>query len=198
MIEYLLFHITLTAIIALLVALFQYKPWGKSAAHLWVLTIFRALSIGALLLLIFNPKIDLNTSQIIKPKLSILADDTQSIKFLNRTELLNSTLKKISENELLNKKFEIQAYSFDKDLSLLDSLDYDGMQTNIGKSLETINAIHKDDQATVVLLSDGNQTIGNSYLFQSESSLKAVFPVVLGDTTTYTDLKLPVPVNTTY
>ena len=190
MIESLLFYITLTAIIALLVALFQYKPWGKSTAHLWVLTIFRALSIGALLLLIFNPKIDLNTSQIIKPKLSILADDTQSIKFLNRTELLNSTLKKISENELLNKKFEIQAYTFDKDLSLLDSLDFDGMQTNIGKSLETINAIHKDDQATVVLLSDGNQTIGNSYLFQSESSLQAVFPVVLGDTTTYTDLKI--------
>ncbi len=190
MIKSLLFYITFTAIIALLVALFQYKPWRKSAVHLWVLTIFRTLSIGTLLLLIFNPKIDLNTSQIIKPKLSILVDNTQSIKFLNRTEMLDSILKKILENEHLNKKFEIQAYTFDKDLSLLDSLNYNGMQTNIGKSLETINAIDKDDQATVVLLSDGNQTIGNSYLYQSEPTLKAVFPVVVGDTIPYTDLKI--------
>ena len=104
--ESLLFYITVTAIIALFVALFQYKPWRKSATFLWVLTTFRALSIGALLLLISNPKTDLNSSLIVKPKLSILVDNTQSIQFLDRTELLNSTLKKLSENVLLNEKFE--------------------------------------------------------------------------------------------
>ena len=188
--ESLLFYITVTAIIALLVALFQYKPWRKSATFLWVLTTFRAISIGALLLLILNPKTDLNSSLIVKPKLSILVDNTQSIQFLNRTELLNSTLKKLSENGLLNEKFEIQSYKFDKDFALLDSLEYTGTQTNIGKSLETINAIHKDDQAAVVLLSDGNQTIGNSYLYQSKFLSQAVFPVVIGDTTPYVDLKI--------
>ena len=188
--ESLLFYITVTAIIALLVALFQYKPWRKSATFLWVLTTLRALSIGALLLLILNPKTDLNSSLIVKPKLSILVDNTQSIQFLNRTELLNSTLKKLSENGLLNEKFEIQSYKFDKDFTLLDSLEYTGTQTNIGKSLETINAIHKDDQAAVVLLSDGNQTIGNSYLYQSKFLSQAVFPVVIGDTTPYVDLKI--------
>ncbi len=188
--ESLLFYITVTAIIALLVALFQYKPWRKSATFLWVLTTFRAISIGALLLLILNPKTDLNSSLIVKPKLSILVDNTQSIQFLNRTELLNSTLKKLSENGLLNEKFEIQSYKFDKDFTLLDSLEYTGTQTNIGKSLETINAIHKDDQAAVVLLSDGNQTIGNSYLYQSKFLSQAVFPVVIGDTTPYVDLKI--------
>ena len=188
--ESLLFYITVTAIIALLVALFQYKPWRKSATFLWVLTTFRALSIGALFLLILNPKTDLNSSLIVKPKLSILVDNTKSIQFLDRTELLNSTLKKLSENVLLNEKFEIQSYKFDKDFALLDSLEYTGTQTNIGKSLETINAIHKDDQAAVVLLSDGNQTIGNSYLYQSKFLSQAVFPVVIGDTTPYVDLKI--------
>ena len=188
--ESLLFYITVTAIIALLVAIFQYKPWRKSATFLWVLTTFRALSIGALLLLILNPKTDLNSSRILKPKLSILVDNTKSIQFLNRTELLDSTLKKLSENGLLNEKFEIQSYKFDKDFALLDSLEYTGTQTNIGKSLETINAIHKDDQSAVVLLSDGNQTIGNSYLYQSKFLSQAVFPVVIGDTTPYVDLKI--------
>ena len=149
--ESLLFYISVTAIIALLVALFQYKPWRKSPSFLWVLATFRALSIGVLLLLILNPKTDLNSSRIVKPKLSILVDNTQSIQFLNRTELLNSTLKKLSENGLLNEKFEIQSYKFDKDFALLDTLDYTGPQTNIGKSLETINTIHKDNQAAVVL-----------------------------------------------
>ena len=91
---------------------------------------------------------------------------------------------------MLNKKFEVQSYKFDKDFALLDSLEYTGTQTNIGKSLETINAIHKDDQAAVVLLSDGNQTIGNSYLYQSKFLSQAVFPVVIGDTTPYVDLKI--------
>ena len=190
MIESLFFYITVTVIIALFVALFQYKPWRKSATFLWVLTTLRALSIGALLLLILNPKTDLNSSRIVKPKLSILVDNTQSIQFLNRTELLNSTLKKLSENGLLNEKFEVQSYKFDKDFALLDSLEYTGTQTNIGKSLETINAIHKDDQAAVVLLSDGNQTIGNSYLYQSKFLSQAVYPVVIGDTTPYVDLKI--------
>ena len=130
--ESLLFYITVTAIIALLVALFQYKPWRKYAAFLWVLTTFRALSIGALLLLILNPKTVLNSSRIVKPKLSILVDNTKSIQFLNRTELLKSILKKLSENGLLNEKFEIQSYKFDKDFALLDSLEYTGTQTNIG------------------------------------------------------------------
>ena len=67
-----------------------------------------------------NPKTDLNSSRIVKPRLSILVDNTQSIQFLNRTELLNSTLKKLSENTLLNEKFEIQSYKFDKDFALLD------------------------------------------------------------------------------
>lgn len=188
--ESLLLYITVTAIIALLVALFQYKPWRKSETFLWVLTKFRALSIGTLLLLILNPKTDLDSSRIVKPKLSILVDNTQSIQFLNRTELLDSTLKKLNQNSLLNKKFEIHSYKFDKDFILLDSLDYSGTQTNIGKSLETINSIHKDEQAAVVLLSDGNQTIGNSYLNQSKFLSQPIFPVVIGDTTPYVDLKI--------
>ena len=42
----------------------------------------------------------------------------------------------------------------------------------------------------VILLSDGNQTIGNSYLYQSKFLSQAVFPVVIGDTTPYLDLKI--------
>ena len=58
-----LFYLTMTILLGFSVALFQYKPWFKSDKIYWVLSVLRALSIAALLLLLFNPKINLNSSQ---------------------------------------------------------------------------------------------------------------------------------------
>ena len=71
-----LFYLTITILLGFSVALFQYKPWFKSDKIYWVLSVLRALSITALLLLLFNPKINLNSSRIVKPKLNILLDNT--------------------------------------------------------------------------------------------------------------------------
>lgn len=186
----LLFYLTITILLGLAVALFQYKPWLKSDKTYWILSILKALSIGALLLLLFNPKTNLNNSRIVKPKLCILLDNTQSVKFLNKDKTLDSVYKVLISNKILNKKFELQTYSFGKDLKASARLDFKAPQTNLGKSLQTLNEINKDERAAVVLISDGNQTIGSSYLYSSSRKPQAVYPIILGDTTEYIDLKI--------
>ena len=189
-----LFYLTMTILLGFSVALFQYKPWFKSDKIYWVLSVLRALSIAALLLLLFNPKINLNFSRIIKPKLNILLDNTQSIKFLNKDKILDSVYNILISNKTLNEKFDIESYTFDKDLNATSRLDFKAPQTNLGKSLQTLNEIqmelYRDDQAAAILISDGNQTIGSSYLYNSNSNSQPVFPLMLGDSTAYLDLKI--------
>ena len=44
--------------------------------------------------------------------------------------------------------------------------------------------------APIVLISDGNQTIGNAYEFASKQFEQVVFPLILGDSIYHTDLKI--------
>ena len=186
----LLFFFIITILLGLAVALFQYKPWLKSDKTYWILSVLKALSIGALILLLFNPKTNLNNSRIVKPKLCILLDNTQSVKFLNKDKTLDSVYKLLISNKILNKKFELQTYRFGKDLNASTRLDFKAPQTNLGKSLQTLNEINKDEGSAVVLISDGNQTIGTSYLYNLNNKSLPIYPIMLGDTTKYKDIKI--------
>ena len=72
--------------IALSVALFQYKPWTSGNIY-WVLTAVRTLSLSTLFILLFNPEISSETTTLIKPKLAVLVDNSQSIAFLGKDSL---------------------------------------------------------------------------------------------------------------
>ena len=182
-------YILSSCLIALLVALFQYRPWQKPR-HVWLLTFCRTVSITSLILLIIGPKVTTNTETIIKPSLSILLDNSASIKVLNKDKILDSLADFLQNHVELNQKFEIQSYSFDSRLFLNDSLNFQGKQSNIGSSLQTINAITKGDIAPVILLSDGNQTIGRSFAHNRTAQLQPVYPLIMGDSTAFQDLSI--------
>ena len=141
-----------------------------------------------MLLLLINPTINQITLQNIKPTLSLLIDDSQSISFFNEQESVkNLTTKFINDSEI-NKKFDIKELLFKSDVRVKDSFSFKGSNTNIYKALEQVNNLYKEAISPVVLLSDGNQTIGNDYNFVNSS--QNIYPVVLGDTTKYKDLKI--------
>ena len=184
------YYILGSFLIALLVALFQYQLWKTNTRHLWVLTCCRALSLALLILLIINPKTVSETSYVVKPKLSLLLDNSKSISQLNKTQAIRTLSERLQGHPELNQKFDLQSYSFGETLSLKDSLDFTAQQTNIGGSLESIKAITSDEIAAVVLLSDGNQTMGRSYVYNASTNTQPVYPLVLGDSTAYVDLSI--------
>ncbi|MFK8060862.1 MAG: VWA domain-containing protein [Polaribacter sp.] len=148
----------------------------------------KALALFLLLLLFINPTIKNKTLENTKPILSVLVDNSKSIPFFKAEKQINSFVEVIDNDTELNDKFEIQKLNFGSSLNNNDSLSFNENETNIYKAIRLTNELNKDKIAPVLLLSDGNQTIGNDYEFLN--SKQNIFPVVFGDTTKYKDLKL--------
>jgi len=180
---------SLAIVIAFILALFQYKPWISEKVY-WVLTAARTLALSALFLLLINPETNIETIEVIKPKLGVLVDNSQSIKFLKKDSIARILLNQIKSKSALSEKFDLHYFTFDNALYSDDSLSFDASQTNIGKSLIQAHEIFKDEVAPMLLLSDGNQTLGTSYGHIAKQFSSPIYPLVLGDTMQYIDLKI--------
>lgn len=184
--------VILAAIFALLVVLFQYYYKTKRRGKLIVLLSFLRFSgIFGVLLLIINPKITKNTYTVEKTKLVVLIDNSSSIKNSKSTQKVLEAVKTIKNDVDLKNKFTIDTYSFGNSLNAIqDSITFKEKNTNIGVALQATADIYRNTNTALVLLTDGNQTLGQDYEFLASTYKKPIYPVVVGDTTTYTDLKI--------
>ncbi|WP_298519061.1 VWA domain-containing protein [uncultured Kordia sp.] len=150
----------------------------------------RFLSVFALLLLIINPKFKQKSYYTEKPILTIAVDNSSSVAELGYDRKVTEVVGILKNSKELQDKFDIDTYSFSKEIKQSDSINFKGSQTNISKALKDINKLYKDAIAPTILITDGNQTYGNDYQFLSSKIKQPIFPVVAGDTTTYVDLKI--------
>lgn len=181
--------IILAAIVALLLVLFQYyykqKIKGKTVIGL---SFLRFISIFGVLLLLINPKFTQNKYEIEKANLVLLIDNSSSIKKESKT--VNSLLKQLTIDKQLEEKFNIHTYAFGQDLKLGDSLSFLEQNTNITKAINTTEDIYARTNTAVVLLTDGNQTIGKDYEYVALKEDFSIFPLCVGDTTKYDDIRI--------
>lgn len=157
-----------------------------------LLALLRFVSIFGILLLLINPLLKRNTLEIVKTPLPIVIDNSSSIIDLKANKIAKDVYLKLIENSALQEKFEIQSYKFDSQFETIDSendIDFKGKQTNIEEVAKNINSIHKNKNYPTILISDGNQTSGNDFVYSFGSTNK-VYPVILGDTTTFLDIKV--------
>lgn len=182
--------ILLSVIISGVVAFYQYlfKVDNQNKAN-WLLAFLRFISVFSLLLLIINPVISRKIVETNKIPLAIVADNSRSISELKATNDAVKLVETLNSNSALKEKFEIQSYTFDDRFVAGKSLDFKGNQSNIHDVAVNLKQLNKNAFYPVVLVTDGNQTIGNDYVFSFHEST-TVFPVVLGDTTTTFDLKI--------
>ena len=156
----------------------------------WLFATLRFLTLFSILLLLINPKFVVETYSIEKPKLSIMVDNSMSIRELGQVDKVKKINNYLRGSKQLNDKFDLSFFSFGSDLSDSDSLTFSEKNTNISSALSTVDELFKNEIAPTLIITDGNQTLGNDYEFYRAKSKNAVFPVVVGDTTTYTDLKI--------
>ncbi|KJD32893.1 hypothetical protein PK35_07905 [Tamlana nanhaiensis] len=185
-------YIVLAGIIALSLAFFQYyKKKDKSMFKLNMLFLFlRFVTIFSVLVLIINPQFENKTVYSEKANLIVAVDNSNSVQHLKQEQLASNLVKNLKEDAQLNQKFNLKFYSFGENLSELDSLTFSENQTNISSAFNQLNQVYKQLTAPTILITDGNQTYGNDYQFITNSYKQPIFPVVLGDTITYTDLKI--------
>lgn len=180
----------LSGFAAVALSYFQYffKAKSKSKANL-LLAFLRSIAIFCILALLINPSVIKKSYQVEKPALIVAVDNSSSINMLSSKSEAEATLNKILENSDLAKKFEIKQYQFDRDLNILDSLNFQGKQTNISQIGTQLSKVYRNSSIATLLLTDGNQTEGSDYIYLFGNRNK-VLPIILGDTTSVFDLKI--------
>jgi hypothetical protein len=184
-------YIILAGIISLAITVFMYG-YKTNYSHTlkWLFGVLRFATLFSILLLIINPKFVSETFTIEKPKLPVLVDNSASVSALNQVENVNALVSSLKENRALNDKFDLSFFSFGNAFIDSDSLTFTEKNTNISKALASVDELFKNETAPTLLITDGNQTLGNDYEFYGSRLKNQVFPVILGDSTKYTDLKI--------
>lgn len=184
-------YIIIAGVISLALAFFMYGYRAKQGGKLrWIFGTLRFVVLFSVLLLIINPEFKGETYSIEKPKLPILVDNSASVEVLEQENNVTDFIKKLKENKKLNDKFDLSYFSFGSTFRESDSLSFTEKNTNISQALSAANQIFKNRTAPTILVSDGNQTLGTDYEFSSTSFKNPVYPVILGDSIQYTDLKI--------
>lgn len=184
-------YIAISAVTALLLALFQYLYKSKLKSKLkYLLLALRTVSIFGVLLLLINPKFESFTYFDEKPTLVIAVDNSESISYLKQDEKAREVVDALIGSSELNNRFDIETYSFGKSVSTLDSLNFNERQSNLALALNQFGEVYTNQTAPIVVLSDGNQTYGSDYSYLSKRIKQSVYPVILGDSTVYSDLSI--------
>ena len=185
-------YIILLGIIALGAALFLYfyKPERSKNLRL-LLSGLRFISIFSALLLLLNPSFKQVSYLTIKPKLVLAVDNSASMRLLGDTLQLKQAVRDIQNNKALKERFDIDTYTFSTDVATHDSLTFDKEQTNIAKSITTLDKVYKDQEYTTVFITDGNTNLGANYRYVAKQSADVARNfIVVGDTAAYEDLRI--------
>ncbi len=181
-------YILLALVLALGLALFQYRKTSKKRRFLFIG--LRFVSLFLMLLLLINPKFEKLSVYNEKPNLIVAVDNSESIKHLKYDSILNKKVEAFKNDKALNDKFNVQYYTFGEKLSHNDSILFTEKQTNLAAVFKELSQIYKNTISPTILITDGNQTYGSDYEITSKQYKQAIYPVILGDTTTYSDLKI--------
>jgi hypothetical protein len=161
----------------------------KKSKTLFFLAFLRFVTLFAVFVLLINPVMSHKDLQVAKTPLPVLLDNSQSIKELGQDSIAKLLAEKISGNKALKDKYDVQLYTFDDAFETGKTPDFKGKQTHIDQAAQNLQQLYRNATYPVVLLSDGNQTLGNDYIYSFKDNT-TVYPVVLGDTTTFTDLRV--------
>jgi hypothetical protein len=166
-----------------------YKNSSRSSVTI-LLAVLRFVSVFGFLLLLINPIITRQSYLTEKTPLVLAIDNSSSIKELAAGEQASKALMALRGHSGLKEKFAVDTYAFDSDFTPLEGLpDFSGTHTNIDAVGRNLRSLYRHRKHPTVLITDGNQTIGNDYLFSFENQGE-VFPIILGDTTTFADLRI--------
>lgn len=191
MYENALLYIILAALLALAVAWYFYGYKSKLNRRLrWFFGVLRFLTIFVLLLLLINPKFYQTSYFNVKSTLAVVVDNTQSVSYLNKRNNTNELVNFLKNHEELNNRFDLSFYAFGESLKRMDTLTFSERQTNISDPLLSLSEIYKNKVAPVLLVTDGNQTLGTDFEFSTQNAKQPIYSVILGDTITYKDFAI--------
>lgn len=167
---------------------YLYKA-GKRNKTIFFLAFLRFLSLFLVFVLLINPVVTRRVYEIKKTPLPVVVDNSSSVGELAREETAKKALEKILSDNGLRERYEVQPFIFDSQFESGKNPDFKGTQTNLDNAAQNLKQLYRNASYPVALITDGNQTVGNDYIYSFRENVK-VYPLVLGDTTMFQDLKV--------
>ena len=183
--------IVLAVVVALAIAGFQYfyRSKGSTSKNV-IFGTLRFLSIFGILLLLINPKITKENYYIEKPNLVIAIDNSASIANFGAGKATKDFAQAILSDKELQKRFEIHSFSFGSGIRRSNEFSFDEKQSNIPEVLKNLQPLYDQKVAPTILITDGNQTVGEDFLYTAKNYSQPLYPVIAGDTAQYKDLSI--------
>jgi hypothetical protein len=163
----------------------------------FVFVALRGAGLFFLFFLIGEPFLSIIHHTTDRPVVAVLIDHSQSMsmneRIGNRAAALRSVVSSDVWKELKNKG-AVSFFLFDakiKTISVLgtDSISLNGAATDISEALKSTKKIYAaDNLQAVVLITDGNSTVGSDPLYDAEDMGVPVFTVGVGDTSEQKDI----------
>jgi len=157
----------------------------------------RSLGLFFLFLLIGEPLLSLITHSVERPIITVLVDNSQSMAIKDKAGRRDETLKSILRSSVwqqISKGGKVECSLFDgkvRNVNVLseDSLTLNGEATDIAEALKSIkrSSVSSNLQA-IVLITDGNSTVGMNPLYEAEEMGVPVFTIGVGDTSDQKDI----------
>lgn len=151
----------------------------------------RALVFLILILLLLGPTFILEQENLNKPEIAVLLDNSQSAIIEKGEYAGESDYQKAIEELSLHDTSAIRfkTFAFDGDFypTQLDSLRFDGTETDINKALMTFREQRAGEQA-VILVSDGIYNKGRDPSYTAGRYSLPVFTLAVGDTSRLNDI----------
>lgn len=167
---------------------YLYKVKSKSNTVL-LLAFLRFCSVFTLLLLLWNPFITTTKYSTEKTPLPIIIDNSTSLTELKAGKQAQTIYKQLKESKALSSKFAVQFFQVDTACKPLSELTLLGKQSRLDEAGKQLKLVYRNQKFPTIFMSDGNQTAGNDFVYSFEPS-NPVYPVIVGDTLPYFDLKV--------
>jgi hypothetical protein len=168
---------------------YYYKDSRKGRRY-HLLSGLRFIALFGLFLLLINPQFTKKELSLEKADLLVLIDNSSSIKEQGGSDQSRAIANELTKNKDLAEKFAIKEFSFGADLNDSSAVSFSEKNTNIAKALSTVSSVYGMGNRAIVLITDGNQTLGTDYEYYSKGQKFPIYPIAVGDTTTYQDLRI--------
>ncbi len=183
--------VLLAALASMAIVFYQYYFRSNAPGrYKVVLAACRLLAVFGIFLLLINPEFIRYQFEEEKANLVLLLDNSSSLQLSDAAEQSEKVREAIAGNSALSARFRISSFSFGENLNPSDSLSFTEKATNISKALAAIEEVYSETATAVVIVTDGNQTLGEDYEFYGKNQPWPVYAIAVGDTTQFADIRI--------
>ena len=185
-----LFLVIITGL-SIVLAVFQYRDeLKKKESYTYLFVALRSLIFIVIGLLLLDLSVTSTNTNIVKPRLAILADNSSSMKDKISANELEQKIKALSQQKDISDRFFTNIYQFGDAFKKLDTLGLNDNKTDIQEGLSTLSDLYPSNELAIVLLSDGHQNYGPDFAHYAMNRKIKIYPVAIGDTASYKDLSI--------